>query len=209
MERKSRISRKSHKPSRRRLRLKQRLKFMRRFRRRPKVWREVLLGMSVIVVFLALVGGIVWWIVQLGKSPLDEIAANSAAPPEIVQPIEEPRLIGAWQRDGDASIAEMQKDGPLPNDLALAFRKSFLTKMTIKYTATTMTIESGGIVDQQPYKIISKNDNGLVFTVWFDATKSTEEVKIRFLGDDLYRSDIEIVNGDNKSVSTECYRRIR
>jgi hypothetical protein len=188
--------------------LKQRLKAVRRFRRGPKVWREVLLGMSVIFVFLAIVGGVVWWVVHLGRSPQEEVAAGGPAPPEEVRPLEDSRLIGTWQRDVDATIAEMHKDAKLSNDEEMMFRTMFASRTTIKYTGNTVRIETDGAVDDQPYKIVSKSDNGVILNLWFKQTKKIEEVHIRFLDDNLYRSDIDIEIEGKPLRSTECYRRV-
>jgi hypothetical protein len=192
---------KTHKRHLRRLRLKERLRFVRRISNRPKVWKEILLGMSVIFLFLAIVGGVAWAAIYFGKSSRDESAPPEDSHPEIVQPIEEPRLLGSWQRDAEKTIAEIRKSESLSNEEEAEKRRE-LTPLRVTYTATKVTIETKDETDVEEYQIVSKRDDDVVVKVWLPKSKEVAEIRISFVDRDTYRMEIE------KYHLIECFRRV-
>jgi hypothetical protein len=68
----------------------------------------------------------------------------------------DPRLYGTWKSDADATIAEMRKTRPVTDDQEQKLRMLF-GKMTVTYTATTVTSDLDGTVETQPYQVVSKD----------------------------------------------------
>jgi hypothetical protein len=114
----------------------------------------------------------------------------------------DPRLIGTWKSDADATIAEMRKSRAVTDKQEVALRKLF-GKMTITYTAKTLTTDFEGAVDTQPYQILSKDRDSVVLKAWFSASKKDEQFRIRFTDSDTYWVDLEQFN------VSECFRRVR
>jgi hypothetical protein len=103
------------------------------------------------------------------------------------------RLLGTWQSDADATIAEMRKTRPVTDKQEQAMRKVF-GKMKITYTKTTITTDFDGVVESQPYHLVSKAGDSIVIKSWSNLSNQEEEFRIRFVGADTYWVDVQQVN---------------
>jgi hypothetical protein len=113
----------------------------------------------------------------------------------------DPRLLGTWQSDADATIAEMKKNRPVTDQQEQALRKLF-GKMKLTYSAKTVTSELDGTVDTQPYQIVRKEGDAIVVKSWSALSKKDEEYRINFVGPDTYWVEVP------QFSLTECFRRI-
>jgi len=147
--------------------------------RNPLVNGGTVVGAVLVVVAVA------WTVVHFGKSRRDE-----------------PRLIGTWQSDADATIAEMRKSRPVTAEQEQKLRMIF-GRMKITYTATTVTSDFNGTVDTQPYQVVGKGADWVVLKARFAISKRDEQFTIRFDGSDAYWADTE-----GFTVS-ECFRRVK
>ena len=114
----------------------------------------------------------------------------------------DPRLIGTWKSDADATIAEMRKSRAVTDKQEAGLRKLF-GKMIITYAAKTLTTELDGKLDTQPYQIVSKDRDSIVLKSWFAISNKDEQFHIRFTDSDTYWVDVE-----GFQVS-ECFRRVK
>jgi hypothetical protein len=115
----------------------------------------------------------------------------------------EPRLIGAWKSDADATIAALRKKRPVTDTQEQAMRKLF-GKMTITYTATTFTYDLNGTVETLPYTVVSRNGDCIDCKTRGVIKKDEDEVvHICFVGADEYWVETSF------SDVVECFRRIR
>jgi hypothetical protein len=114
----------------------------------------------------------------------------------------DPRLIGIWQSDADATITELRKARPVTDKQEVAMRKLF-GKMKITYTDATITTELNGVVDNQPYQVVSRDGESVVVKSWSALSKKDEQWRLRFIGSDTYWVDVE------QFALSECFRRIR
>ena len=92
-----------HRSRARRFRLKERV----RQRYRKKQWRRVLVGLAVLVGVGLVIAGAGWGAMYIFARLQSGNARQIEA--EDQTPLAEPRLIGEWQSDPDASIAEMRR----------------------------------------------------------------------------------------------------
>jgi hypothetical protein len=119
-------------------------------------------------------------------------------------------LLGTWQSDADATIAEIRKTRPVTDKQEQAMRKLF-GKMKITYTTTTITSDFDGVVESQSYQVLSKDGDSIVVKYGFGPSNQEEEFRIRFVGD-TFR--IRFVGGATYWVDTpkfnisECFKRI-
>ncbi len=107
-------------------------------RRRPPTrrgWNPVVVGTSAAGILLVLVV-VVWAAVYFSKSRRGDS-----------------RLLGTWQSDAGATIAEIRKTRPVTDKQEQAMRKLF-GKMKITYTNSTITTDFDGTVDSQTYHVL-------------------------------------------------------
>jgi len=114
----------------------------------------------------------------------------------------DPRLIGMWQSDADATIAEIRKARPVTPEQEEAMRKSF-GKMKITYTDTTCTTDLDGDLDTLTLQVIRKDEDSVVVKVQSGLSTRKEEFRIRFEGSDTYWVDVK------EFGLSECFRRIQ
>jgi hypothetical protein len=114
----------------------------------------------------------------------------------------DPRLIGTWQSDADATIAELRKARPVTDEQEQGMRKLF-GRMKITYAATTFTTDLDGTVETHPYQVVSKDAESVVVKFRFSLTNKDELFRIRFVGADTYWVDVE------QFKLSECFRRIK
>ena len=95
----------------------------------------------------------------------------------------EPRLIGTWRSDADATIAELRKTQTVTEEREQGLRKLF-GKMKITYTDKMFTTELDGVVNSQPYQVISKDATSVVIKTKPDLLNQDGLVRIRFIGND-------------------------
>jgi len=132
-------------------------------RRRPAArrgWNPVVVGASV-GAGLLVVAAVVWAAVHFTKSGRGD-----------------PRLIGTWKSDADATIAELRKSRPVTDKQEQALRQIF-GKLTITYTATAMTTDFEGKVETHSYRMIAKDEDSVVFKTTSAETKAENEVRRR------------------------------
>src|SRR5262249_34669970 len=110
-------------------------------RRQRKVplrgWKPIVIGASAAAVLLVVIA-LVWMAVHFSRARRGD-----------------PRLIGTWQSDADATITELRKARPVTDKQEEAMRKLF-GNMKITYTDATITTELNGVVDTQPYQVVSR-----------------------------------------------------
>jgi hypothetical protein len=109
---------------------------------RRRGWNPIVVGVSAASVLVLI--ALVWMAVHFSKSRRGD-----------------PRLIGTWQSDADATIMEIRKARPVTEKQEEAIRKLF-GKMKITYTDATVTIELNGVVDTQPYQVVSKDGESVI-----------------------------------------------
>lgn len=115
----------------------------------------------------------------------------------------DPRLIGAWKSDADATIAALRKKRPV-TEKQEQFMRTLFGKMTITYTATNHTWELDGTVETQPYTVVSRDGDCIGLKTRSALKKDQDEVyRICFVGDDEYW--VEVTWSD----VVECFRRVR
>ena len=157
-------------------------------RRQRKVprrgWKPIVIGASAAAVLLVVIA-LIWTAVHFSKSRRGD-----------------PRLIGTWQSDADATIMELQKARPVSDKQEVAMRELF-GKMKVTYTDATITTELNGVVDTQPYQVVSRDGDSVVVKSWSALSKKDEQWRLRFIGSDTYWVDVE------QFALSECFRRIR
>ena len=158
-----------------------------RRRRRParRGWNPLIIGTSAVGLALVVVA-LTWMVLHFTKSSRRG----------------EPRLIGSWQSDADATIAERRKSRPVTEQQEQAMRKLF-GKMKITYTDTTVTSELDGVLDTQPYQVTNKDGESAMIKFWSALSKKDEIARIRFIDNDTYWVDAE------QFAFSECFRRIK
>jgi hypothetical protein len=114
----------------------------------------------------------------------------------------ESRLIGTWQSDADATIAEMRKKKAVTEKQEEALRKLF-GRLRITYAATSLMTDLDGVQETQRYQVVSQDGDSIVLREWFPASKKKEQqVRIRFIDKDTYWVDVE------QFEISECFRRV-
>jgi hypothetical protein len=111
----------------------------------------------------------------------------------------DPRLIGAWRSDADATFAELRKSRPVTDEQEQKLRKVF-GRLKVTYTDTMITTDFDGVVESQPYQVISKDATSVVIKTKSPLSGQDEPMRIRFIGNDMYWIELERVS--------ECFRRI-
>ncbi|HEX4591976.1 MAG TPA: hypothetical protein VH120_18725 [Gemmataceae bacterium] len=114
----------------------------------------------------------------------------------------DPRLIGTWQSDADATIAEMRKAKVVTEQQEKALRKLF-GRMKITYSPTTFTTELDGVLETRPYQVLSRDRESVVLKEWSSLTNKEEQYRIRFIDRDTYWVDVE------QFKLSECFRRLK
>jgi hypothetical protein len=122
----------------------------------------------------------------------------------LFRPKSDPRLIGTWQSDADATIAHRKTTHPVTEKNEAAMRKLF-GKMRITYTARDLTSELSAVVETQPYQIVSKDGESVTIREYSPLEKKDVVVRIRFVDADTYWVD---VSNELFSLS-ECFRRVK
>jgi hypothetical protein len=115
----------------------------------------------------------------------------------------EPRLLGVWLSDADATIEELRLKQPVNLQQELELRRHMTWKFI--FTADTVAIAFRGPAKREPYQIVSKDDKEVVIKMRFDFTEKDEEVRIRFEGPDVCWVDIQLP----QIKVHECLRRLR
>jgi hypothetical protein len=112
------------------------------------------------------------------------------------------RLIGTWQSDANATIAEMRKKKAVTEKQEEALRKLF-GRLRITYAPATLTTDMDGVQETQRYQIVSEDGDSIVIREWFPASKKKEQqVRIRFIDKDTYWVDVE------QFEISECFHRV-
>lgn len=155
-----------------------------RRRKRPRRRRNPLLIGASVAGFVLVVVAVVWTAVHFSRPRPGD-----------------PRLIGTWQSDADATIAELRNTRPLTDEQDAKLRTLF-GKMKVTYTETTITTDFEGKVDTQPYQVVSKDGDTIMVKSWSALSKQDEVYRIRFVGTDRYWVDVE------RFAMSECFRRI-
>jgi hypothetical protein len=169
--------------------------------------KQTIVRAAVAVAILAASGAGVWTAVHFGKPPAEKqpVALNQPEP-EPEPP--EPRLIGIWLTDSNATIAEVRTTRWISESDELKMRREPITVIT--FTATTVTMRPYSVTKPQHYEIINKGGDQIVLKTWFEATKKDDEFPIRFDGNDVFWFEAKMPSADGKMVSIkECFRRIK
>ncbi|HEY1375987.1 MAG TPA: hypothetical protein VGF55_04300, partial [Gemmataceae bacterium] len=111
----------------------------------------------------------------------------------------DPRLIGAWRSDADATFAELRKSRPVTDEQEQKLRTVF-GHLKVTYTDTIFTTDFDGAVASQPYQVISKDATSVVIETKSPLSGQDEPVRIRFIGNDMYWVEFE--------GAGECFRRV-
>jgi hypothetical protein len=196
------MSSRRHRSRERRLRLKERVQ--RRYR--IGQWRRIVVGLCVLVGVGLVIAGAGWGGVYLFVHMQSAEARQDGPGPALAdgKPLTEPRLIGAWQSDADANIAEMRRTRVVTSEEEQQVRRhGFKSKVT--YTDKMMVTDVDGVVEPQPYQVVSQDGDVVIIKTWLDIRRQEEEVRIRFVGPDTYWFEF---NADPIHVS-ECFRRVR
>jgi hypothetical protein len=198
------MGRKRHHDHARRQRLKERVQ--RRYRIRG--WRRTVVGFSILGGAGLVVAAAIWAAVYFLPTGAPQSAGPEPAGIDLrTVPVRtEPRLIGVWQSDADATIAEFRRTQTLTDKDEKDLRKrAFRTKVT--FTDKMMSTELDNVVETQAYKIVSQEGDVVVLSTWFAVRMQDEEVRIRFVGTDTYWLEGQQF-GETQSVN-ECFRRVR
>jgi hypothetical protein len=115
----------------------------------------------------------------------------------------DPRLIGTWQSDADATIAHRKTTHAVTEKNEAAMRKLF-GKLKITYTARDLTTDLNGVVETLPYQVVSKDAESVTIREYSPLEKKDVVVRIRFVDADTYWID---VSNELFSLS-ECFRRV-
>jgi hypothetical protein len=144
----------------------------------------MIFGAAALLILVAIGAAGVWAAIYFGRPPVTEQAKEE--PPEPP----EPRLIGTWLVDSDATISEIRTTRRISDEEELAMRRQYRT--VVKFLPTMMTIRFSGQAEPQPYEMVSKDDSNsiVVIKTFFRATNKDEEVKIRFVGNDTFFLEI-------------------
>jgi len=161
--------------------------------------KQTIVRTAVVVAILAASGAGVWTAVHFGK-PSAEKQPLALKPSEPEPEPPEPRLIGIWMTDANATIAEKRTTQWISDADELKLRRQPITVIT--FTATTVTMRPHSAPNPQPYEIVSKDGDQVVMKTWFEATKKDEEFPIRFDGKNAFWLEAKMF-----SVN-ECFRRI-
>jgi hypothetical protein len=193
------MGRERHHDHARRQRLKERVQ--RRYRIRG--WRRTVVGFSILAGAGLVVAGAIWAVVYF--LPTGALQSTGPGPAGIDRPTgavrTEPRLIGTWQSDADATIAELRRTQSISGQQEQELRKhAFKTKVT--YSDKMIATELNGVVETQPYQIVSQEADAVVLKTYFDARRQDEEVRIRFVGTDTYWLEAP------QFGLVECFRRV-
>jgi hypothetical protein len=116
----------------------------------------------------------------------------------------DPRLIGTWKSDADATIAEMKKTRTLTDDVEQKLRTHVFGKMKVTYTATTLTTDFDGKVESQAYQILGKDADSVTMKTYSPLTQEDVIVLIRFVGTDTYWIEMDLPTGKFR----DCFRRV-
>lgn len=155
--------------------------------RRPKArrgWNPVVVGVSVAGAVLV-VAAIVVAVVYVGKARRGD-----------------PRLIGTWQSDADATIADLNTTRTVTDQQEQLMRKLF-GRLKVTYTDKTLTTDLDGKVETHPYQVVRQEGDSVVVKSWSDLSKKDEEVRIQFVGNDTYWVHVPQAN------LRECFRRVK
>jgi hypothetical protein len=167
---------------------------------RQAAWKRTLAGVSIIAAALV-VGGLAIGAAYIFTRPPAE-AAPAATDDEPKPTTGDPRLVGRWLTDLDATIEQMKEKTPLTDQQELQIRRQRQISV-LTFTDTTLTIQIKGKPDTQPYHLVSSGGDRLVLRTWFVASKSEEEIRIRFVGPDICWVEVP------KFKLVECYRKVK
>jgi hypothetical protein len=148
--------------------------------------------------FGAILGGTVVWLAL----HFAQRVAEPPTPPE-------PRLIGTWYSDADATIEEFRKIQPMSDEDELVKRRGRY-KTAVTYTGDKVKTQ---VVDDKPnertYEVMSKNANRVVLKMWLGDAQ--QEVRIRFEGENRYWLEFDLPPADGVKLPPvkECFRRIQ
>src|SRR5262249_8038814 len=117
----------------------------------------------------------------------------------------EPRLIGTWQSDADATIADQRRIRPVTDSQEAALRKLF-GRMKITYTETTFTTDFDGKLETKPYQVVRKSSDSVVIKAHSALSNQEEEITIRFMDPNTYR--VEIRSELLRSPLNEYFKRV-
>jgi hypothetical protein len=71
------------------------------------------------------------------------------------------------------------------------------------YTAREMTTDLDGVVETQPYQVVTRDAESVSITEYSPLEKKDVVVRIRFVDADTYRIDVEMFS------FSECFRRVK
>ncbi len=153
-------------------------------RRRRRRRAALKVGLIAIGVMLLLAAGVV------------AVAAYLDRPPDA-------RLVGTWQSDADATIAEHKKTKTVTDAQEQVLRQIF-GKTKVTYAAKTLTVNfADGTTDTQPYRVVSRDAESVVVGWFFQPAKKDELFLIVFESADVYWLDVPGLQ------MRECFRRVR
>lgn len=122
----------------------------------------------------------------------------------LLRPKYDPRLIGTWKSDADATIAHRKTTHQVTEKNEEALRKLF-GKMTITYTARDLTTNFDGTIETQTYQVVSKDAESVTIRTYSPFEKKDATLRIRFVDADTYW-----VDESNEYFSfSECFRRVK
>jgi hypothetical protein len=76
-------------------------------------------------------------------------------------------------------------------------------KMKITYTSRDMTVDLDGVVETQPYQVVSRDAESVSIREYSPLEKKDVVVRIRFVDADTYWIDVETFS------FSECFRRVK
>jgi hypothetical protein len=155
-----------------------------------------------------------WWrplalaaaALQAGLAAVYYAKAVPPAPPAAAP---EPRLIGMWLSDPDATIGAMQQTRRVTDQEELELRRTKF-KTIVTYTETTITIRAGDAETTEPYEVLSKEDDAVV--IRHKLNEATMVDHIRFIGLNHYTVESQApdnATGPKQTTQAEYFRRIR
>ena len=108
--------------------------------------------------------------------------------------VPEPRLLGTWRSDANATIDDVRKDHPITDAQELEMRRTMF-RTTVTYSPTTVTTKlDGAPADTVPYQVLRKEGDTVFVKTWYSPSMSDEELQIQFVAPDLYRVEIKKIN---------------
>jgi hypothetical protein len=167
---------------------------------RQAAWKRTLAGVSIIAAALVVGGLAIGAAYYFTRLPAP--ASTADTDDEIKATTGDPRLVGRWLTDLDATIEQLKEKTPLTDQQELQVRRQRQISV-LTFTDTTLTIQIKGKPDTQFYNVASAAGDRLVLTTWFAASKSEEEIRIRFVGPDVCWFEVP------KFKLVECYRKIK